>query len=316
MNDNKLIIATRESPLALWQAEHVKASLETIYPNLIVELLSMTTEGDRFLQAPLAAAGGKGLFIKELEQCLMDGRADIAVHSMKDVTVDFPEGLHLPVIMQREDPRDAVISNSYNSLDALPEGAIVGTSSLRRKCQLAAYRPDFQINDLRGNVGTRLRKLDEGQYDAIILAAAGIKRLGLAERIKELLPVENILPAIGQGAVGIEARENDSRILDLIQPLNDDETSIKVQAERVLSQRLYGGCQLPLAAHAVIENDDMFLRALVARVDGSEMIHAEARGDYSNWRDIANQVADDMLAKGADKILQDALDQAAQDSGQ
>lgn len=311
MNDNKLIIATRESPLAMWQAEHVKASLETIYPNLTVELLSMSTEGDRFLQAPLAAAGGKGLFIKELEQCLLDGRADIAVHSMKDVTVDFPDGLHLPVIMQREDPRDAFISNHYDSLDELPEAAVVGTSSLRRKCQLAAYRPDLQIRDLRGNVGTRLRKLDNGEYDAIILATAGIKRLGMAERIRQYLDIEQILPAIGQGAVGIEARENDTRVLDLIQALNDDETSIKVQAERILSQRLYGGCQLPLAAHAVIDNDDLSLRALVARVDGSETIHAEASGDYSHWQEIAHRVADDMLARGADKILADAINASA-----
>lgn len=306
-------IATRESPLAMWQAEHVKAQLQKVNPDIQVELISMKTEGDRFLQAPLSTVGGKGLFIKELEQCLLDGKADIAVHSMKDVTVDFPEGLHLPVIMQREDPRDAFISNDYADLLRLPKGACVGTSSMRRQCQLRAIRPDLLIKDLRGNVNTRLRKLDEGQYDAIILATAGIKRLGFHDRIKEMIATDIMLPAIGQAAIGIECRSEDKRTLQILEPLRHEETAIRVEAERSLSRRLYGGCQLPIAAIATIVDRDgqgfLDMRALVGRVDGSELITDQIHGQISEGNSLGIELAEKLLAKGADIILEEILNE-------
>ncbi|MGD8909544.1 MAG: hydroxymethylbilane synthase, partial [Chromatiales bacterium] len=238
-------IATRKSPLAMWQAEHVAAELKRIHPKIVVEIQGMTTQGDKILDTPLAKIGGKGLFIKELEQGLLSGRADIAVHSMKDVPVELPEGLHLSVIMQRGDPRDAFVSNRYKSLDELPDGACVGTSSLRRQSQLAELRPQLQIKSLRGNVNTRLGKLDKGEYDAIILAAAGLIRLGFEERITAFISQEQSLPAIGQGAVGIECRSDDSRVNELIAPLHHPETASCVLAERAMNQRLNGGCQVP-----------------------------------------------------------------------
>ncbi|MFZ0788700.1 MAG: hydroxymethylbilane synthase, partial [Chromatiaceae bacterium] len=247
-----LRIATRKSPLALWQAEHAAAALTAAHPGLVVEIVGMTTKGDRILDAPLAKVGGKGLFVKELEQGMLTGEADIAVHSMKDVPVDFPDGLHLAVILEREDPLDALVSNRFESLAALPAGARVGTSSLRRQCQLAARRPDLRIEPLRGNVNTRLAKLDGGDYDAIILAAAGLIRLGFESRIRARISPQDSLPAIGQGAIGIECRTEDPRVNTLISPLHHGDTALRVRAERAMNARLHGGCQVPIAGHATL----------------------------------------------------------------
>ena len=306
---DKLIIASRQSPLAMWQARHVQSQLQAAYPDLQIEILGMTTEGDRFLSAPLAAVGGKGLFIKELEQALLDGRADIAVHSMKDVTVDFPKGLQLSVIMQREDARDAFIANEFDSLMALPNAAIVGTSSMRRQCQIRALRPDLEIRDLRGNVNTRLKKLDDGQYDAIILATAGIKRLGFEQRIRELIEPDQILPAIGQAAIGIETRSDDDRVMAYLQVLHDEKTAICVEAERSLSRRLYGGCQLPIAAQAVFSQDDkLTITALVGEIDGSKLIRDQIQGPVRDGQHLGIQLAEQLLQQGADQILKKVLD--------
>lgn len=302
-----LRIVTRKSPLALWQAEHVAAALKAHHPGLDVELVGVTTMGDRVLDSPLAKIGGKGLFVKELEQALLDGRADLAVHSMKDVTLEFPAGLHLPVIMRREDPRDAFVSHHYADLDALPEGARVGTSSLRRRCQLLALRPDLDVRDLRGNVGTRLGRLDAGEYDAIVLAAAGLKRLGMAERIRACLPTETLLPAIGQGAVGIECREDDARVHALVAPLADAETSVCVRAERAVNQRLGGACQVPIGGHAVLESGRLSMRALVGRTDGSELIRGACQGEPEAGERLGRALAEDLLARGAGPILQELL---------
>ncbi len=300
-------IATRKSPLALWQAEHVKQCLVDAHPDLNVELVGMTTEGDRFLEAPLIEVGGKGLFIKELEQAMLEQRADIAVHSMKDVTIDMPEGFILPVIMQREDTHDVLVSNNYSSITEIPEGGIVGTSSLRRQSQLKALRPDIEIRDLRGNVGTRLGKLDDGQYDAIILAAAGVKRLGLADRIAQLIPHEEILPAIGQGAIGIECRDGDAAIHSLLAPLNYEDTRVCVETERSLSRRLYGGCQLPIAGQAILNDDKLSLTGLVARVDGSEIVKSTVEGNKDDGDQLGTQLGEHLLANGADQILKEIL---------
>ncbi|MEJ2591692.1 MAG: hydroxymethylbilane synthase [Candidatus Thiodiazotropha sp.] len=296
-------IATRKSPLAMWQAEHVAAALKAAHPGLEVELLGMTTQGDRILDTPLAKIGGKGLFIKELEQGLLSGDADIAVHSMKDVPVELPEGLHLAVIMQREDPRDAFVSNQYPTLDALPQGACVGTSSLRRQCQLAESRPDLQIRSLRGNVNTRLRKLDEGEYDAIILAAAGLKRLGFEQRITALIGPEQSLPAIGQGAVGIECRADDARVNQLIAPLHHPDTAVCVQAERAMNQRLNGGCQVPIAGYAMLESGNLWLRGLVGEPDGSRIIRGEVEATPEEAETMGVGLAERLLEWGADTIL-------------
>jgi hydroxymethylbilane synthase len=255
------------------------------------------------LDAPLAKVGGKGLFVKELEQGMLAGDADIAVHSMKDVPVDFPDGLHLAVIMSREDPLDAFVSNRFGALDELPEGACVGTSSLRRQCQLAARRPDLRIEPLRGNVNTRLRKLDEGEYDAIILAAAGLKRLGFADRVRARIAVEDSLPAIGQGAIGIECRSDDERVHGLIGPLHDDATAERVRAERAMNARLQGGCQVPIAGHAIHTGGELYLRALVGTPDGSRVLRAEGRGPGSEAVALGETVANELLAQGADEIL-------------
>ncbi len=300
---NTLKIATRNSPLALWQAEHVKQQLINLHPDLNVELVSMTTEGDRFLDAPLVAVGGKGLFIKELEQALLCGEADIAVHSMKDVTIDLPDELAIPVILKREDVRDVFISNNYKHIEDLPEGAVLGTSSLRRQSQVKASRPDITLKDLRGNVGTRLRKLDAGEYDAIILAAAGIIRLGLKERITELIPESILLPAIGQGAIGIECRAGDTEVHDLIAALNDRETSLCVETERAFSRRLFGGCQLPIAGQAAIKGSDINMVGLVAKIDGSEVIKSELSGGIEKRDEIGATLAEHLLERGADEIL-------------
>ena len=299
-------IATRESALALWQAEYVKAQLEHFHPEINVVLVPMTTKGDIWLDTPLAKIGGKGLFVKELEVAMLEDRADIAVHSMKDLPVDFPPGLDLEVICPREDPRDAFVSNTYASLSDLPQGAIVGTSSLRRQCQLKAKRPDLDIRDLRGNVNTRLRKLDEGQYDAIILAAAGLIRLKMNERIAQYIEPEEMLPANGQGAVGIECRINDENIKALLAPLECSTTRIRVLTERAMNKALEGGCQVPIASYSVISADgkEVHLRGLVGAVDGSEIIESEITGPIEQGEALGNTLAQELLSRGADKILQ------------
>ena len=305
-------IATRKSPLALWQAEHVKAQLQQHHPQIEVELVSMQTEGDRILDKPLSLVGGKGLFIKELEQALYEQRADIAVHSMKDVTIDMPEGLQLPVILEREDPHDAFISEKYKRINDLPQGAVVGTSSLRRKCQLMAWRGDLNIKDLRGNVGTRLKKLDDGEYDAIILAAAGVMRLGLEDRISEIIPTDIILPAIGQGAIGIQMRAGDNNVLEIVASLNHETTQQQVETERVVSRRLFGGCQLPIAAYAEISKENIGqeqinICAMVGRVDGSEIVRDSVIGALQDRDALGLQLAETLLANGADDILKEYI---------
>jgi len=299
-----LRIATRKSQLALWQAEYVRDVLLQYHPDLNVELVKMTTEGDRILDTPLAKVGGKGLFVKELENGLLNGDADIAVHSMKDVPVELPEGLHLSVICPREDPRDAFVSNEYSLFEDIPKGARLGTSSLRRQCQLAAQRPDLNIIDLRGNVNTRLQKLDDGDYDAIILAAAGLKRLGMEDRITECLSPEISLPAIGQGAVGIECRQDDDWVNELLAPLNDRDTAIRVRAERSLNHRLQGGCQVPIAGYAELAHGVILLRGLVGMVDGSQIIHGEIAGQPEDAEYLGRVLAEDLLSRGADEILE------------
>jgi hydroxymethylbilane synthase len=288
----------------MWQAEHVAAEMKKAHPGLQVELLGMSTQGDKILDTPLAKIGGKGLFIKELEQGLMANQADIAVHSMKDVPVELPEGLHLAVIMSREDPRDAFVSNRYQSIDQLPQGACVGTSSLRRQSQLAEQRADLQIKSLRGNVNTRLRKLDDGEYDAIILAAAGLIRLGFEARITALIGAEQSLPAIGQGAVGIECRVDDERVNELIAPLHHQETAACVMAERAMNQRLNGGCQVPIAGYAMLESGNLWLRGLVGEPDGSKIIRGEVEGSVEEAKAMGEGLAERLLDWGADSILQ------------
>jgi hydroxymethylbilane synthase len=297
-------IATRKSPLALWQAEHVAASLHRLYPELTVEIVGMTTRGDKILDAPLAKVGGKGLFVKELEQGMLECRADIAVHSMKDVPVAFPAGLHLPVIMEREDPRDAFVSNRFSDLVELPQGACVGTSSLRRQCQLAERRPDLALEPLRGNVNTRLAKLDAGEFDAVILAAAGLVRLGFGERIRGRLSPQESLPAIGQGAIGIECRSDDEWVNALIAPLHHAATADRVTAERAVNHRLMGGCQVPVAGHALLEGDAIFLRALVGTPDGKRVLRAERRGPRWSAEALGTALAEELLGQGAGEILQ------------
>ena len=298
-----LRIATRKSQLALWQAEYVRDMLRLHHPDLNVELVKMSTQGDKILDTPLAKVGGKGLFVKELERSLLDEQTDIAVHSMKDVPVELPENLHLAVICPREDPRDAFVSNNYASFESLPEGARLGTSSLRRQCQLAARRPDLNIIDLRGNVNTRLQKLDDGEYDAIILAAAGLKRLKFEDRITEFLATDISLPAIGQGAVGIECRRDDDWVNDLLAPLNDPDTATRVAAERAMNLRLQGGCQVPIAGYAELEHGILLMRGLVGRVDGREIVRGEIAGPPEDAAHLGQVLAEDLLARGADEIL-------------
>ncbi|HHO0143952.1 TPA: hydroxymethylbilane synthase [Providencia stuartii] len=300
---NIVRIATRKSPLALWQAYFVKEKLEQFHPGLQVELVPMVTKGDIILDTPLAKVGGKGLFVKELELALLEKRADIAVHSMKDVPVEFPEGLGLVTICEREDPRDAFVSNQYDSLDALPAGSVVGTSSLRRQCQLRELRPDLVIRDLRGNVGTRLSKLDNGEYDAIILAVAGLKRLGLEARIRTALAPEQSLPAVGQGAVGIECRLDDERTRQLLEKLNDDNTSACVLAERAMNMRLEGGCQVPIGSYAIWQDGQIWLRALVGAPDGSQVIRGERLTTPEQATQAGISLAEELLDKGAREIL-------------
>lgn len=297
-------IATRKSALALWQAEFVKAELLRHHPDIQVVLVPMSTQGDKILDTPLAKIGGKGLFVKELETAMLDDRADIAVHSMKDVPVAFPDGLVLHTICQREDPRDAFVSNQFQHLAQLPQGAVVGTSSLRRQCQLKALRPDLTVRDLRGNVNTRLAKLDNGEFAAIILAAAGLIRLGFAGRIASYLEPEQSLPANGQGAVGIECRSDDTVIRQLLAPLDHQPTRLCVLAERAMNRRLQGGCQVPIGAFATLNDKQLQLRGLVGSLDGSTILHASHSGDAKEAEQIGLRVAEQLLAQGAGAILQ------------
>jgi len=296
-------IATRESQLALWQAYFIKAELERHHPGILVEILGMKTKGDKILDVPLAKVGGKGLFVKELEQAMLEDRADIAVHSMKDVPMEFPEGLGLSVICEREDPSDAFVSNHYTNLDELPQGAKVGTSSLRRQLQIKALRPDLQLLDLRGNVNTRLAKLDSGLYDAIILASAGLMRLDFHDRIQSRLTDEQCLPAGGQGAVGVECRLSDAATMALLAPLHHADTADRVMAERALNKHLEGGCQVPIACFAELEGDQLWLRGLVGEVDGSRVLTTEIRGSRKDAESLGIAAAEDLLAQGAGEIL-------------
>jgi len=307
MSTDLVRIATRKSPLALWQAEHVRSRLMALHPGLQVELLTMSTQGDRILDSPLAKIGGKGLFVKELEQGMLDGRADIAVHSMKDVPADLPDGLGIGAILEREDPHDAFVSCSYSSIDELPRHARVGTSSLRRQCQLRVRRPDLEILDLRGNVGTRLAKLDAGDYDAIILACAGLRRLGLAERITCTLTPEEMLPAIAQGVIGVECRSDDVDIHALIEPLNHEETRQRTTAERAMNATLAGGCQAPVAGYSELKGEVLEMRGLVGRPDGSEIISGSVCGVSQDALMLGTQLANDLLSRGARPILEELL---------
>ena len=297
-------IATRESQLALWQAYFIKAELERHHPGIVVEILGMKTKGDKILDVPLAKVGGKGLFVKELEQAMLEDRADIAVHSMKDVPMEFPEGLGLSVICEREDPSDAFVSNHFNNLNELPQGAKVGTSSLRRQLQIKALRPDLQLLDLRGKVNTRLAKLDSGLYDAIILASAGLMRLDFHDRIQSRLTDEQCLPAGGQGAVGVECRLSDTATMALLAPLHHADTADRVIAERALNKRLEGGCQVPIACFAELEGDQLWLRGLVGEVDGSRVLTTEIRGPRTQAENLGITAAENLLAQGAGEILQ------------
>lgn len=313
-----LTIATRQSPLALWQANFIKAELERLYPDLRVSLLEMVTRGDKILDTPLAKIGGKGLFVKELEQALYDQRADIAVHSLKDVPMVLPEGLMLGAYCKRHAPTDAFVSNHYASLDALPAGAVLGTSSLRRECQIRAARPDLTIKSLRGNVGTRLGKLDAGEFDAIILATSGLQRLGLDARIRHEIGADVSLPAVGQGALAIECRSDDAKILQLLSPLNDTATRLCVISERAMNRELEGGCQVPIAGFATITDDVLTLQGRVGKIDGSALLQASgsaALGDDAHVNEAAaeqlgRQIAQNLLAQGADAILAEVYQQA------
>lgn len=298
-------IATRGSELALWQTNNVKQQLESLHQGLVVELVILKTQGDKILDVPLAKVGGKGLFVKELESAMLEGQADIAVHSMKDVPMEFPEGLGLAVICERENPSDAFVSNNHTRLDDLPLNAVVGTSSLRRQCHIKALRPDVEIRFLRGNVNTRLRKLDEGQYDAIILASAGLIRLGMSDRIASGLSVEQSLPAVGQGAVGIECRTDDTETLSLLRPLHHTTTAWCVGAERAMNKTLQGGCQVPIAGHAILEpNRQIYLRGIVADPFGDAVLKAEGRAAFTSAEQLGKAIGRDLLAQGADKILE------------
>ena len=304
----KLVIASRESVLAMWQAKHIQARLQSMYPDLEVSILGMTTQGDQILDKTLSKIGGKGLFVKELEQALLDGRAHLAVYSIKDVPMVLPEGFALAAITEREDPFDAFVCNQYDSLAQLPAGAVVGTSSLRREAQLRAQYPHLEVKPLRGNVQTRLRKLDEGEYDAIILAAAGLKRLGLQERIANLLQPHESLPAAGQGALGIEILQTASEVADLLAPLNDARTAACVLAERALARALNGSCQVPLAAYATEEDGILTLHGLVAHPDGSMVLNAQAQAPMAYADALGRAVAKKLADDGANELIAAVLD--------
>jgi len=301
-----LRIATRKSPLALWQAQHVGALLREKHAGIDIELVPMSTQGDKLLDAPLAKVGGKGLFIKELEHALLEERADIAVHSLKDVPVEIPAGLALTVFLARVDAHDALVCNHHESLPALPVGARIGTSSLRRKCQLLAMRPDLEVLNVRGGVHTRLAKLDDGNFDALILAVAGLRRLGMGERVREVLAPEVILPAVGQGVLGIECRAGDTRIERLVAPLGDADSAARVCAERAMNARLGGGCQVPIAGFAELDGEELRLRALVASIDGSRVLREQGRASRDQAKQLGEAVAERLLTKGAARILAEA----------
>lgn len=296
-------IATRKSPLALWQAEFAADEIRRLHPSLSVEIHGMVTKGDRILGQPLSQVGGKGLFVKELEQAMYDKRADLAVHSMKDVPMDLPPGMSLPVMFSREDPFDAFVSNDYGSLNDLPGGARLGTSSLRRKSQILAARPDLEVLDLRGNVNTRLAKLDAGEFDAIILAKAGLIRLGMADRVRSSIPAAICLPAVGQGAVGIEIREDDAELAELLAPLNDHQTATCVLAERAMSRELQGNCQVPVAGHAVLEGEDLVMTGVVADLKGATNLRVTRFGNTADPESLGRAVAAELINLGADEIL-------------
>ena len=300
-----LTIATRKSPLALWQAEFVKAELEKAHPSLEVTLLPMSTKGDKILDVPLAKIGGKGLFTKELEDRMLEGKADIAVHSMKDVPMELPEGFALGAILERHAPTDAFVSNDYAHFNDLPQGATLGTSSLRRKAQLMALRPDLIIKDLRGNVGTRLGKLDAGEYDAIVLATSGLQRLQMGDRIRHQFDPETCLPAVTQGTLGIEYFAKDQDVYELIRVLNHNDTEIRTRAERAMNHRLEGGCQVPIGVYAELEAEQIHLKGLVATLDGSEVLIESASGSAEHPEALGVQVAEALLERGADRILAD-----------
>ncbi len=304
-NPAKLVIASRESALAMWQAEHIRDRLSALYPQTEVSILGMTTQGDQILDVTLSKIGGKGLFVKELETALEDGRADLAVHSLKDVPMNLPDGFVLAAIGEREDPHDAFVSNRYQNLASLPVGSVVGTSSLRRESQLRARFPHLQIEPLRGNVQTRLRKLDDGQYAAIILAAAGLKRLGMERRIRALIASEDSLPAVGQGALGIECRADRADVVALLQPLHHPDTAACVLAERALSRALAGSCQVPLGGFAEVKDGKLYMRGFVASPDGKRMTRSEMSGDIDQPEALGNRIADALRAQGADRILAD-----------
>ena len=304
----KIRIATRKSPLALWQANFVKQNLLLAHKDLKVELIPMVTQGDIILDSPLSKIGGKGLFVKQLEQAILNNEADIAVHSIKDIPAQFPEGLMLAAICQRDEVRDAFVANKYASLNDLPEGAIVGTSSLRRQCQLRSHFPHLIIKDLRGNVGTRLNKLDEEQYDAIILASVGLKRLSLEHRITQYIDTDLMLPAVGQGAIGIESRTDDKQILDIISVLDDKKSRACIQAERAMNNALQGGCQVPIAGYCRLNNDQLMLQGLVGRVDGSKIIKQQITGFINEAESLGEKLAKQLLNQGADLILTELLD--------
>lgn len=307
MKQKLIRIATRQSKLALWQANYIKQKLASHYPAVKIELLPLITTGDKHLHEPLNEIGGKRLFVKELEQALLDGAADLAVHSMKDVPMDLPANLTIPVICEREDPRDVLVSNKFNKITELPPGAVVGTSSLRRAAQLHALRPDLIIQPMRGNIDTRMQRLDEGKYDAIVLAAAGLLRLGLRERIGEFIAPEACLPAVGQGALGIECRADDEEILALIKILDHQATHVCVQAERAMNHRLNGGCQVPIAAYATLKNEQLHLYGMVGKPDGSLILQANAQGFMQDSEELGMRVAEDLLAQGAMEVLQFSL---------
>ena len=303
----KLVIATRKSQLAMWQSEHIKALLEEAYPDMEVELSTFTTKGDKILDTPLAKIGGKGLFTKELEDAMLEGSAHIAVHSLKDVPTVFPEGLTLGAITKRENPKDAYLSMIYPNIDALPKGAVVGTTSLRRRMQLLSYRPDLEIKSLRGNVNTRLKKLKDGEFDAIILATAGISRLGFEGEVKYFEPISRkiMIPAMGQAALGIECVD-DPKILKIVSILNDEDANIETTIERDFVDTLQGGCQVPIGVNAKIKNDHIKIRAIVGMPDGSKMLKEKLKIDKKDYKHIGRELADIMIEKGAIKLLKDA----------
>jgi hydroxymethylbilane synthase len=298
-----ITIASRESPLAIWQAEHIKIKINQLHPDIIVKIKGFKTQGDLILDQSLATIGGKGLFIKELEQALLANRADLAVHSMKDLPMDIPLEFKISAITEREDPRDAFISNLYQSLESLPDGSIIGTSSLRRQSQIKAKFPNLIINPLRGNLQTRLRKLDGKEYDAIILAAAGLIRLGLEERITLLLDESTSIPAVGQGALGIEILKTNTNLQELLSPLNHQKTSICVRAERAVSRALAGSCTVPLGAHAIIKNNKLHLKGFVAQANGSQIIYASEEGAIDNPEMLGNKLSEKLINQGAKSIL-------------